>query len=164
MQHKSKHIVYLGLGTNQGDKSRNIERAIEMLSLVLGTPLAIAPNMESEPWGYESKNNFLNTVVAFGTSLSPLELLETTEETERQMGRKKKSDRNNYCDRIIDIDILFYDNIIMECERLTIPHPLLHKRMFVLQPLHSIAPNFIHPVLQKEIGTLMEEFYLFSQE
>ncbi len=151
------HIVYLGLGTNQGDKKRNIVRAIELLSLVLGNPTASAPIIETEAWGYESPNSYMNTVVAFETSLQPLELLNSTEKIEKEMGRKTKTAANGYSDRIIDIDILFYDNEIIETPRLTTPHPLLHKRLFVLQPLNAIAPTLVHPKLKENISQLLHK-------
>lgn len=156
---KKKHLIFLGLGTNKGHKHQNIERAIEELSLVFGNPISTAPFMETKPWGYESPNDFLNTVVAFETSMSPLDSLEATEKIERRMGRTTKSDKNGYCDRIIDIDILFYDNLTLKTERLTIPHPLLHKREFVLQPLCAIAPKLVHPIFNKDIETLTKEVF-----
>ena len=151
----NRERVYLGLGTNSGNKQDNLQRAIEALSLALGLPAACSSFMESEPWGFESKNSFLNCVVAFDTHLSPTELLCTTEEIERRLGRTKKSIGGQYSDRTIDIDILFYGNKVIKSERLTVPHPLLHLRNFVLQPLHEIAPQFIHPTMGRTIGELL---------
>ena len=149
--------VYLGLGTNTGNKNENLARAIELLSLALGFPVALSGIFESEPWGFESENRFLNCVAAFDTTLNPTLLLDTTEEIERTLGRTRKSLNGQYSDRIIDIDILFYGNEIIESERLTIPHPLLHKRDFVLFPLQEIAPLLIHPRLHKKIEELAKE-------
>lgn len=154
--------TYLGIGTNQGDKQCNIVRAIEKLSLALGTPTDTATVIESEPWGYNSPNSYLNTVVAFETTLSPLELLETTERIERDLGRTAKSDAKGYSDRIIDIDILFYGNTVFKSKRLTIPHPLLHERIFVLQPLAEIAPQLIHPIIKKNINEILD--YLLKKQ
>lgn len=151
----SKNIIYLGLGTNQGDRQQNIVRAIEKLSLALGNPIATAHAIESAPWGYCSPNKYLNTVVAFETTVEPLELLDTTERIEQEMGRTIKSGAGGYSDRIIDIDILFYGNTIIKNERLTIPHPLLHKRTFVLQPLAEIAPHLIHPITKKNTSEML---------
>ena len=111
--------------------------------------------MESEPWGFESKNSFLNCVVAFDTHLSPIELLNATEEIERRLGRTKKSIGGQYSDRTIDIDILFYGNKVIKSERLTVPHPLLHLRNFVLQPLYEIAPQLTHPAMGRTISELL---------
>lgn len=149
--------VYLGLGTNTGNKEENLTRAIELLSLALGSPVALSGIIESKPWGFESENGFLNCVAAFDTTLTPASLLDTTEEIERTLGRTRKSLNGEYSDRIIDIDILFYGNDIIESERLTVPHPLLHKRGFVLLPLQEIAPQLIHPRLHRSIEELATE-------
>ncbi len=153
----NKKRVYLGLGTNSGNRQDNLQRAIEALSLALGLPAACSSFMESEPWGFESKNSFLNCVVAFDTHLSPTELLNTTEDIERRLGRTKKSIGGQYCDRTIDIDILFYGNEVIQSERLTVPHPLLHLRNFVLLPLHEIAPQLRHPAMGRTIEELLAE-------
>ena len=149
--------VYLGLGTNIGNKKENLTRAIEKLSLALGECKALSSLIETEPWGFDSCNSFLNCAAAFDTGLSPLELLDTTERIERELGRTAKSSNGNYHDRIIDIDILFYGNTIIKSERLTVPHPLMQQRRFVLEPLAEIAPDTIHPVLAKSIKQLLNE-------
>lgn len=150
--------IYFGLGTNEGNKEENIRGAIEELSHLLGTPTAVATIIETEPWGFQSDNSFLNTVVAFKSTLAPEEILKATQEIERRLGRTKKSFDGCYSDRPIDIDILLYGSRVIESEHLTIPHPLLHKRLFVLQPLAQIAPQVIHPTLGKSITRLLKEF------
>ena len=149
--------VYLGLGTNIGDRQLNLTRAIELLSLALGKCIAVSRFIETAPWGFKSSNSFLNCAAAFETELQPTELLDTTESIERELGRTVKSQGGNYSDRIIDIDILIYGDEIIETERLTIPHPLMHKRDFVLQPMAEIAPDVVHPVLDKSIILLLKE-------
>lgn len=149
--------VYLSLGTNIGNKEQNLTRAIEHLSLALGKCLAVSPFIETAPWGFESENSFLNCAAAFDTDLDPLGLLDATESIERELGRTHKSHGGHYSDRIIDIDILLYGDTVVESERLTIPHPLMHLRDFVLEPLAAIAPDTMHPLLHKSIGTLLEE-------
>ena len=151
-----ERVIYLGLGTNQGDKEENLKRAIASLSLALGTYTSLSSFIETEPWGFESQNSFLNCVVAFRTTLPPMELLETTEKIERELGRTAKSNGGVYHDRIIDIDILLYGNEIINTERLTVPHPLMHERNFVLTPLCEIAPQAIHPVIGKSIAEIKE--------
>lgn len=149
--------LYLSLGTNLGNKRENLTRAIELLSLALGKCIAVSQFIETTPWGFDSENSFLNCVAAFETALAPMQLLDMTESIERELGRTQKSNNGHYRDRIIDIDILLYgDNIIVN-DRLTIPHPLMHKRDFVLEPLAEIAPETQHPVLHKSIKQLMEE-------
>ena len=152
-----KAKVYLSLGTNLGNKEENIICAIESLSRILGNPLAVAPTMETEPWGFQSENTFLNTAVAYETTLTPTELLAATQQVERTLGRTTKSIDGTYSDRPIDIDILLYGNTVITTRELTVPHPLMHKRLFVLQPLAAIAPDAIHPLLNKTIAALLEE-------
>lgn len=149
--------VWLGLGTNSGNREENLMRAIEELSLAFGKCKAQSQFVETEPWGFNSCNKFLNCVIAFDTTIPPLELLDITEEIERRLGRTTKSSGGIYHDRIIDIDILFYGREIINHERLTIPHPLMHKRSFVLGPLCQIIPHFIHPTINKSLATLLEE-------
>ena len=152
-----EEILYLSLGTNLGDKTQNIICAIESLSRIFGCPVATAPTIETEAWGFQSTNRFLNTVVAYKTTLTPQEVLSATQQIERNLGRTKKSINGVYSDRLIDIDILLYGETIIETEELTIPHPLMHKRQFVLQPLSSIAPDLLHPILKKCIKELLKE-------
>ena len=149
--------VYLGLGTNIGNREENLTRAIEALSLALGRYTALSPFIETAPWGFESANGFLNCAVAYDIELTPMQLLDTTESIERTLGRTTKSTGGIYHDRIIDIDILLYEDKVITTPRLTIPHPLMHKRDFVLEPLAAIAPNTIHPTTGKSIARLAKE-------
>ena len=148
--------AYLSLGTNIGDKRENLKRAIEALSLALGHYTALSEFTETSPWGFESERNFLNCCVAFETGLEPLQLLDITERIERELGRTAKSTDGIYHDRIIDIDILLFGDMVVNDRRLTIPHPLMHKRLFVLQPLAEIASTAIHPTTGNDIGQLLE--------
>ena len=149
--------VYLGLGTNIGNRKENLTRAIEALSLALGPCTAQSSFIETAPWRFDSENAFLNCAVAFETELAPLELLDTTESIERELGRTTKSSGGIYHDRVIDIDILLYGSVVIETPRLTIPHPLMHLRDFVLEPLAEIAPHAIHPTSGKSIDELATE-------
>lgn len=149
--------LFLSLGSNLGNKKENLMRTIEKLSSALGTPAAVSSIIETEPWGFTSANSFFNCVAAFDTPLSPTEILHITQETEREMGRTAKSVNGEYKDRIIDIDILLYGDETINTENLTIPHPLMHKRLFVLEPLAQIAPRHLHPTLKKTIAELLNE-------
>ena len=131
------HTVYLALGTNLGDKDRNLQFALEKIAEHIGTISAVSSVHASEPWGYESKNRFLNQVIKVETELSPLELLKAAQAIEKQMGRTRKCSAR-YQDRIIDIDIILYDDLTYQSEELTIPHPLYRERPFVLEPLGEI--------------------------
>ncbi len=145
--------AYLSLGTNIGNKRRNLITAAALLAERVGDILALSDIYETEPWGFESENTFLNAALALRTLLSPLELLDATRLIEVEMGRVEKSN-GTYQDRIIDIDILMYDDIVMQTLQLTIPHPLMHKRSFVMEPLAEIAPDVVHPVFHKTIAEL----------
>ena len=139
-------IVYLGLGTNIGNRRGNLVKAAALLAERVGDILALSGFMETEPWGFESENLFLNAAIKMETPLTPDELLSATQAIEREMGREKKSD-GTYHDRVIDIDILLYDNRVIEQPGLIVPHPLMQKRLFVMAPLAEIAPFERHPLL-----------------
>ncbi|HEY5589499.1 MAG TPA: 2-amino-4-hydroxy-6-hydroxymethyldihydropteridine diphosphokinase [Paludibacter sp.] len=147
-------LVYLGLGTNLGDKERNLNDAVMVLTLEVGKVLSQSSFYVSKPWGFDSENDFLNAVVLVETNLSPFDLLSKTQAIEMNMGRITKT-TSSYIDRVIDIDILLYDNLIIDQPTLKIPHPLLAERDFVLIPLAEIAPDLEHPVLRIKIVELL---------
>ena len=128
--------------------------AAALLAERVGDVLALSGFYETEPWGFQSENTFLNAALQLETALSPLELLKATQEIEIEMGRTQKSN-GAYHDRIIDIDILLYDNLVLQTPELTLPHPLMHERLFVMEPLAEIAPNVIHPVFKKPVISLL---------
>ena len=147
-------IVYIGLGSNVGDRHRNCLTAIELLRQN-GLLVARQSSMhETEPWGVTDQPEFVNMTVETETDLAPIKLLELLKKIEKDMGRQ---DTMKWGPRIIDLDILLYDDIIMKTDFLTIPHFLMHERAFVLRPLSEIAGNFIHPVLKKSITDLLKE-------
>lgn len=128
--------------------------AAALLAERVGDVLALSGFYETEPWGFQSDNTFLNAALRLETILSPLELLDATQQIEREMGRTQKSN-GAYHDRIIDIDILLYDDLVLQTPELTLPHPLMHERRFVMEPLAEIAPNVVHPVFHKSVISLM---------
>ena len=133
--------AYLGLGTNLGDRRDNLLRAVEHINEQAGHVLACSSFIETEPWGFSSDNAFLNAVVEIDTQHTPHELLHITQKIEREMGRTHKSIGGNYSDRIIDIDILLFEDIAINDAELIIPHPLMWQRSFVYEPLWEIAPH-----------------------
>jgi len=148
--------VYLALGTNLGNKSVNLLQAIGLIATKIGKFSAISSVYETKPWGFESENDFLNMAVCVETTLSPNEILIATQSIEKAIGRSQKTNYS-YCDRLIDIDLIAYNDWILQTEVLQLPHPLFHKRQFVLEPLNEIAPDFVHPVLQKTVKELLSE-------
>lgn len=148
--------AYIGLGTNIGNKRRNLITAAALLAERAGDVLSISSFYETEPWGFESDNTFLNAALLLETEVEPLQLLSLTQEIEKEMGRTQKSD-GAYHDRIIDLDILLYDLCVINEAALVVPHPLMHKRQFVMEPLAEIAPMLVHPILNKTMLELAEE-------
>ncbi|MEI8115657.1 MAG: 2-amino-4-hydroxy-6-hydroxymethyldihydropteridine diphosphokinase [Bacteroidia bacterium] len=147
--------LYILLGGNLGDKSRIFSEARDKLNKRLGKITAQSSVYETEPWGFESSDLFWNQVLEITTKLSPEEVLLNTQQTEIEMGRIRKS--SPYNSRIIDIDILFYGNEVINQHNLIIPHPRLQDRKFALIPLCEMAPDLVHPVFRKSIRKLIEE-------
>lgn len=147
------HEVYLGIGSNLGNRRRNIEQAIELLNLHGFLVKDVSPIFEYEPYGFKEQPRFLNAVLKGWWDGTPQELLNVLKKIEKKIGRKK---RRRWGPREIDLDILFFDSIIYETEELKIPHPDLHNRVFVLEPLSTIAPKLVHPVFKKTIKELLD--------
>jgi len=148
--------IVLLLGGNLGNIKYNFEQALKYISKNIGTVSNTSNLYQSKAWGFESKDLFLNQVVLTESTLSPIQLLEQTQSIENLVGRKKKTRNLEYSSRLIDIDILFYNNEIIESDRLSIPHPRLHLRNFTLFPLQEILPDYTHPKLKKSITWLTE--------
>lgn len=132
------HKVYFSLGSNLGDKEGNIREAIKRIGELIGEVDRQSTLLATEPWGFESDNTFVNAAIRCTTSLSPFEILNITQDIERAMGRTHKSVDGQYHDRIIDIDILIYDDLHITTPQLTLPHPLMKERDFVMIPLKEI--------------------------
>lgn len=138
MKYIMKHKVYFSLGSNLGDKEGNIREAISRIGELIGEVDRQSTLLATEPWGFESDNTFVNAAIRCTTSLSPFEILNITQNIERAMGRTLKSVDGQYHDRIIDIDILIYDDLHITTPQLTLPHPLMKERDFVMIPLKEI--------------------------
>ena len=148
-------IVYLSLGSNCGDRIGFVQQAASLLAASDNINLIrTSAFYETEPWGMDSENWFVNAVVEIKTSLSPKDLLNECKRIEQQLGRRYVDGAKGYSDRTIDIDILFYNKDIINEENLIIPHKYLHLRAFTLVPLLELIPNFEHPVLHKTISEL----------
>ncbi|MCS7214593.1 MAG: 2-amino-4-hydroxy-6-hydroxymethyldihydropteridine diphosphokinase [Thermodesulfovibrio sp.] len=147
------HRVFLLLGSNLGDRERNLEDAQNELKSSGLVILKKSSIHETSPWGYLEQPKFLNQAVECITSFPPFELLREIKKIEQKMGRVKTI---IYGPRVIDIDIIFFDDLILYSEELTIPHPLMHLREFVLRPLNEIAPDFIHPLLKLSVSNLLD--------
>ena len=147
-------MVYLGLGTNLGDKEQNLRMSVKKIEERIGNVVSLSAFYATAPWGFSSENSFLNAAVCVETTLLPLQVLEETQRIERELGRTEKSVNGLYADRLIDIDLLLYDDRVMDAEGLVLPHPLMTERRFVMEPLSEIAPDVVHPVLHKTMKEL----------
>lgn len=147
--------AYLGLGTNLGERMDNLKNATEKITELIGSVIRSSYVYETDPWGFASENKFLNMVVEVKTSLKPSGLLGRIMMIETLMGRTREG--IEYKSRIIDIDILFYENHIINNKALQVPHPGIPDRRFVLVPLCEIAPKLIHPIMKKSVTELLSE-------
>ncbi|MBN2258254.1 MAG: 2-amino-4-hydroxy-6-hydroxymethyldihydropteridine diphosphokinase [Anaerolineaceae bacterium] len=145
-----KHRIYLGLGSNLGDRQSNLTQAIQMLEPDI-RPRIVSPIYETVPWGYQDQPLFLNCVLEAATTLTPRKVLKNLKSIEIEMGRQPSI---RFGPRLIDLDILFYDNLVVSSKGLTIPHPRLTERAFVLLPLSDIAADLLHPITGMTIRSL----------
>lgn len=144
-------VVYLSLGSNMGDREKILELSIKEIGKRIGTITKVSSKYETEPWGFVSANKFINMAVEVTTELSPQEVSDRVHQIEDDLGRTRNSNATGYEDRVIDIDILMIDDIVSDNSVLTLPHPKMHLREFVIFPLCEIAPNAIHPLLRSSI-------------
>ncbi len=161
-------IAYLCLGSNSGNRLQFIEQAISLINLAENIKIIRSTALyETEPWGVKNQNWFLNIIVEIKTDLSPQDLLLKCMSIEKTLGRNRDKEQR-WGERTIDIDIIFYNKDVVNTDMLTIPHPRMHQRAFVLVPLLELIPDFIHPVLNKTISDLydeldnVEEVYLYG--
>ncbi len=148
--------VLLLIGGNEGDRVKNILHTNELISKYIGNIIKTSSMYESEPWGFNHQQNFINQVIEVSTNLSPNEVLKEGLLIEKKLGRKPKK-KLGYEGRTMDVDILFYDNSILNENQLIIPHPKLHERKFTLLPLKEKWNDLIHPVFLKSIDSLNSE-------
>ena len=151
-------VAFLSLGSNKGDRLSVIQQAVNFLSADNSIEIAAASSFyETEPWQMHSENWFVNAVIQISTTLQPEELLKECKNIEIMLGRKRDEGANTYSDRTIDIDIIFYDNLILNSPNLTIPHRFFHRRVFMLVPMLEIAQDFVHPLFNKTVEKLYDE-------
>ncbi len=148
--------AYISIGSNIGEREKNCLRAIELMEKEHITVIKQSSIYETEPWGVNNQPLFLNMVIEIETDLTPLELLKVLKDIEKKMGRVNSY---HWGPRIIDLDILLFDNLIINMDNLIIPHPFLHERDFVLRPLKEIAQEIKHPVLNKSVDELFRDLH-----
>jgi 2-amino-4-hydroxy-6-hydroxymethyldihydropteridine diphosphokinase len=148
--------VILLLGTNIGNRLKNLKNSIILINQNAGRVLIESSIYETEPWGFSSDLPFYNMAISIETKLSPTELIKQLNKVESGIGRER-SNKNGYENRIIDIDIISFGNIVIDTPELNIPHPRMHLRKFTLLPIMEIAPDWIHPTLNKSISNLLKE-------
>lgn len=141
------------LGGNMGDRADFINKAIDLISERIGEVRTRSKFYESEAWGFECNDKFLNMAIIVNTVLSPFQLLSSIKEIEKELGRVKLK-YGEYESRVIDIDIIFYDDVVLVSDELTIPHRLMHERQFVLEPMKEVLPDYIHPILNRKVSEL----------
>ncbi|MEJ5265142.1 MAG: 2-amino-4-hydroxy-6-hydroxymethyldihydropteridine diphosphokinase [Bacteroidales bacterium] len=147
--------VFLSLGSNLGDRNSYLQYACQMIEQRIGVVEHKSSVYESAPWGYVSKNFFYNQVLQIQCNIEALELLSNLQQIEQELGRERYA--SHYVDRTLDIDILFFGEQVISLPQLTVPHPYITQRRFVLEPFSEIAPFFIHPVLKLTIQQLLEQ-------
>lgn len=150
------NFAYLLLGGNMGDREAVIAKAAEFIHASCGKIIRKSSLYESEPWGFETNNQFVNQVILIETVMDAGDLLQNLLNIELLLGRVRNQS-NTYASRLIDIDILFFNDEVINIENLKIPHPLLHERRFTMAPLKEIAENFTHPGFNKTIRDMYDE-------
>ncbi len=159
-KNKEIYSLLLAFGSNLKEKQKNIEAAMDEIEKRIGKISSVSAFYNSPPFGFESDNNFVNSACEVFTLIDIWDVFAITQDIEKELGRSIKSSSQKYSDRIIDIDIIMAGNIVIDTPVLAIPHPRFHQRDFVLNPLCEIAPNAIHPVLDKTIIELRDQLII----
>ncbi|MDY9918887.1 MULTISPECIES: 2-amino-4-hydroxy-6-hydroxymethyldihydropteridine diphosphokinase [Proteiniphilum] len=157
MNGTNEYTVYLALGSNLGDKQKNIEEALDRIEERIGSIISLSAFYLTAPVGFQSENIFVNCACEVATDINIYRLFEITQDIEKEIGRSRKSKNGQYTDRTIDIDLILAGDRVIDTPDLTIPHPCFHTRSFVLDPLYEIAPDLVHPLLGKSIRELREK-------
>jgi len=153
----NRHTVYLSVGSNEGNRGEQLRYAMESLDAYVGKITRVSSIYDCDPIGFKSDKRFLNLCLELKAEGGPSQLLLKLEAIEVKLGRLKPSIFSEYTDRTIDLDIVFFDDLVLQTKDLVIPHPKMHLRRFVLQPLAELCPDFIHPVLKKSVQVLLDE-------
>lgn len=153
----NEQLILFSLGSNLGNRVEMINKAINALKSALHSAPIVSSLYESQAWGFTTENLFLNCCIGIKSTLPAHRILTLVKEIENKLGRKMKTKNGEYTSRIIDIDILYYGNCILSSETLTIPHPLLYRRNFVLFPLSEIYPDFMDPQKNETIYSIKEK-------
>ena len=161
MQTSDLQAVHLLLGSNLGNRKEILDKAIELIIRKIGVIVSQSKDYETKPWGVTDQPDFLNLAITIHTKLKPLEILEQTQAIENQLGRVRKE---KWGARLIDIDLIFYGNEIIDEPNLKVPHPLMQERDFALIPLAEIAPNFVHPVFGETVLELRNRIFFDLSE
>lgn len=157
MNETNEYTVYLALGSNLGDKQKNIEEALDKIEERIGSIISLSAFYLTIPVGFQSENIFVNCVCEVATFMDIYSVFSKTQDIEKEIGRTVKSRNGQFSDRVIDIDLIMAGNLVINTPDLIIPHPRFHNRSFVLDPLYEIAPDLIHPLLGKSIRELKEK-------
>ena len=150
-----KGFAFILLGSNLGDREAILESAIDMIEERCGSVVLMSSLYESEPWGFETDDLFLNQAIGVETGLEPHDLLKELLQIEAELGRVRHENHEGYESRPVDLDVIYYDDMVIADEELIVPHPRLHQRRFVLAPLCEIAPDFIHPLFRESNRELL---------
>lgn len=151
---------YLNIGSNIGDRRDNLYRAVVALAACTGGDCAVSPIVESEPWGFESDNRFMNLGVCLQSTMSPWQMLERIHEIERELGSASHRDaQGGYVDRLVDIDIVAIDDLVIDSPSLQVPHRHLPERDFFLIPMQHLAPEWRHPVTGLTAAQMLEKLH-----